>query len=69
MKKKPVIKKTMTINDVLNIDENLATVLMGFGLHCFGCPMSRMESLEEAAMVHDVDIDVMVEKLNEALKK
>ncbi len=69
MKKKPVIKKTMTINDVLNIDENLATVLMGFGLHCFGCPMSRMESLEEAAMVHDVDVDVMVEKLNEALKK
>ena len=69
MIKKPVIKKTMTINDVLNIDENLATVLMGFGLHCFGCPMSRMESLEEAAMVHDVDVDVMVEKLNEALKK
>ncbi len=69
MKKKPVIKKTMTINDVLNIDENLATVLMGFGLHCFGCPMSRMESLEEAAMVHDVDVDVMVEELNEALKK
>ena len=69
MKKKPVIKKTMTINDVLNIDENLATVLMGFGLHCFGCPLSRMESLEEAAMVHDVDVDVMVEKLNEALKK
>lgn len=69
MKKKLVIKKTMTINDVLNIDENLATVLMGFGLHCFGCPMSRMESLEEAAMVHDVDVDVMVEKLNEALKK
>ena len=69
MKKKPVIKKTMTINDVLNIDENLATVLMGFGLHCFGCPMSRMESLEEAAMVHDVDVDVMVEKLKKKKKK
>jgi len=68
MKKKSKIKKTMTIDAVLNMDENLATVLMGFGLHCFGCPMSRMETLEEAAMVHGVDVDIMVEKLNEAIK-
>lgn len=67
MKKKFKIKKTMTIDAVLNMDENLATVLMGFGLHCFGCPMSRMETLEEAAMVHGVDVDIMVEKLNEAI--
>ncbi|MBR2909168.1 MAG: DUF1858 domain-containing protein [Clostridia bacterium] len=68
MKKKSVIKKTMTIEKVLSIDENLTTVLLGFGLHCFGCPMSRMETLEEAAMVHGVDVDIMVEKLNEALQ-
>ncbi len=68
MKKKPVIKKTMTIGKVLQIDSNLATVLMGFGLHCFGCPMSQMETLEEASMVHGVDVDMMVEKLNQALK-
>ena len=68
MKKKATIKKTMTIDAVLNMDENLTTVLMGFGLHCFGCPMSRMETLEEAAMVHGVDVDLMVEKLNEAIE-
>ena len=67
MKKKAKIKKTMTIDKVLSIDENLTNVLMGFGLHCFGCPMSRMETLEQAAMVHCVDVDIMVEKLNEAL--
>ena len=67
MKKKAKIKKTMTIDKVLSIDENLTTVLLGFGLHCFGCPMSRMETLEQAAMVHGVDVDIMVEKLNEAL--
>ena len=69
MKKKAVIKKTMTIDKVLSMDENLATVLMGFGLHCFGCPMSRMETLEQASMVHGVDVDLMVEKLNEAINK
>lgn len=68
MKKKVKITKTMTIGKVLSIDENLATILMGFGLHCFGCPMSQAETLEEAAEVHGVDVDMMVEKLNEALK-
>ena len=67
MRKKTKIKKTMTIEKILSIDENLTSVLMGFGLHCFGCPMSRMETLEQAAIVHGVDVDVMVEKLNEAL--
>lgn len=67
MKKKVVIKKTMTIGEVLRLDENLAEVLLGFGMHCFGCPVSQMESLEDAAAVHGVDIDLMIEKLNEAL--
>ena len=69
MKKKVVIKKTMTIGEVLRLDENLAEVLLGFGMHCFGCPVSQMESLEDAAAVHGVDIDLMIEKLNEAVNK
>ena len=69
MKKKVVIKKTMTIGEVLRIDENLAEVLLGFGMHCFGCPVSQMESLEDAAAVHGVDIDLMIEKLNEAVNQ
>lgn len=68
MRKKTKITKTMTIGKVLSIDENLATILMGFGLHCFGCPMSQAETLEEAAEVHGVDVELMVEKLNQALK-
>lgn len=66
MKKKKVeITKNMTIGKILSINENFAPILMGFGLHCFGCPMSQMETLEEAAMVHGVDIDEMLSKLNE----
>ena len=63
------IKKTMTIGEVLKIDENLADILVGFGMHCFGCPVSQMESLEDAAAVHGVDVDLMVQKLNEAVNK
>jgi len=68
-KKKVTIKKTMTIGEVLNMDPNVVPVLMGFGLHCFGCPMSQMESLEEAAAVHGVDCDLMVEKIQENIDK
>ena len=63
------ITKEWTIGEVLNENEDLADVLMGFGMHCFSCPMSQMETLEEAAAVHGVDVDLMVEKINEFLNK
>lgn len=68
-KKKIKITKSMTIGELLQLNENVSTILMGFGLHCFGCPMSQMETLEEAAAVHGVDPDLMIEKINEFLNK
>ena len=68
-KKKVVIKKTMNIGELMRLDPNVAPVLMGFGLHCFGCPMSQMETLEEAADVHGVDVDLMIEKIQEHFDK
>lgn len=68
-KKKIKIKKTMTIGELLQLNANVSTILMGFGLHCFGCPMSQMETLEEAAMVHGVDVDLMIDKINEFLNQ
>lgn len=58
-----------TINDVLETNEKLKDVLAGFGMHCFHCPMSRLETLGEAAMVHDLDIDYMLSVLNEEANK
>ena len=59
------ITKEWTIGEVLSENEELADVLMGFGMHCFSCPVSQMETLEEAAMVHGIDADFLVDKLNE----
>ncbi len=70
MKKRKVeVTKTTQIGEVLNLNPNVKEVLMGFGLHCFGCPMSQMETLEEAAAVHGVEADLLVEKVNEFLNK
>ena len=68
-KKKVKIKKTMNIGELMRLDPNVAPILMGFGLHCFGCPMSQMETLEEAAEVHGVDVDLMIEKIQEHFDK
>ena len=45
-----------------------APILMEIGMHCLGCPSAQMESLEEAAMVHGIDSDLLVEKINASMK-
>ncbi len=59
------ITKDWTIGEVLAENDDLADILLGFGMHCFSCPISQMETLEEAAAVHDVDVDFLLSKLNE----
>lgn len=68
-KKKIEINKTTQIIELLTINPNVKDILLGFGLHCLGCPMSQMESLEEACMVHGIDADIVVDKVNEFLNK
>lgn len=63
------IEKDTTIGEVLKVCPNAETILQGFGMHCVHCPMSQMESLEEAGSVHEIDVDLMVKKLNEDMKK
>lgn len=62
------ITKSTTIGELLNVFPECAPILMEIGMHCLGCPSSQMESLEEAAMVHGIDADLLVEKINAAMK-
>ena len=50
------ITKDMTIGEILQTAPDVAPLLMGVGMHCLGCPASQGETLEEAAMVHGIDI-------------
>lgn len=61
------VSKDMLIGQLLHIDANIAPILMRAGMHCLGCPSSQMESLEEAAMVHGLDVDVLVNQINDFL--
>ena len=62
------ITKDTTIGEALKLNPNAEVILQGFGMHCVHCPMSQMETLEEASAVHGVDVNLMVNKLNENLK-
>ncbi|WP_294391076.1 DUF1858 domain-containing protein, partial [uncultured Clostridium sp.] len=41
-----------------------AEILMSFGMGCLGCPSATMESLEQACIVHGLDMDEVLNKLN-----
>ena len=58
------VTKDMLIGQLITLDPNIAPILMRAGMHCLGCPSSQMESLEEAAMVHGMDADVLVQQIN-----
>ena len=61
------ITKSTMIGELLQIDQNIAPILLNIGMHCLGCPASQMESLEEAAMVHGIDADLLIAKINALL--
>ena len=58
------ITKDMTIGEVVRANPDSVEVLMGFGMGCVGCPSAQAETLEEAAMVHGLDLEALMAKLN-----
>lgn len=61
------VTKDTIIMDVLRIDPETAPIFFEIGMHCLGCPSASGESLEQAALVHGVDPDELVAKINDFL--
>ena len=57
------VNKNMTIGEILRANPAVAGVLMEAGMHCLGCPSAQSETLEEAAMVHGMNIDELMSKI------
>ena len=61
------ITKDMSMAEVLKANSKAGEVMMKYGLHCVGCPMTLMETLEQGAKGHglsDKDIEKMLEEIN-----
>ncbi len=58
------ITKETIIGDILDIAPETAPLFFSIGMHCLGCPASRGETVEEACMVHGVDVDQFLAEIN-----
>ena len=59
-----MITKDKTIGEVIKVKENAPQILMDFGMGCVGCPSSQAETIEDAAMVHGLELEALLEALN-----
>ena len=62
------ITKDTVIGDILKIAPQAAPLFMGIGMHCVGCPSAAGETLEEASMVHGMDINKLLSDINAYLE-
>lgn len=61
------VTKDTVIMEALQIDPGTAEFFFEIGMHCLGCPSASGESIEQACMVHGVDCDELVNKINSYL--
>ena len=61
------ITKDTIIGDILDIAPETAPIFLSIGMHCLGCPSSRGETVEQACMVHGVNVDELLEKINSSM--
>ncbi len=59
------ITRETIIGEIVDFDPDTAEVFLDCGMHCLDCPISRMESIEEACEVHGVDPDELIENLKD----
>lgn len=59
------ITKDMKIGELLKQYPEKSEILLNAGMHCLGCPASQAETLEEACMVHGIDVEELVKILNQ----
>ena len=56
--------KDTRIGEILEKAPEKAEILLEIGMHCLGCPAALVETLEEACMVHGIDVEDVLEELN-----
>ena len=59
-----MITKDMTIGEVVRTKPEAGEILMNFGMGCIGCPSAQGETLEQAATVHGLRLESLLEALN-----
>ncbi len=62
-----MIQKEMTIGELVRKHPEAIATLQSFGMGCVGCPSAQAETIEEAALVHGLKLEALMEALNKSL--
>ena len=63
------IKKDMTFQEIIEKAPESIELLLKKGMHCIGCPMAQMETLEQGAAAHGIKPEELVKEINELINK
>jgi len=63
------IKSDMKLFDVVNEFPQTIEVFTAYGLGCTSCAMSRLETIEDGAKTHRVDLNLLIDDLNFILEE
>ena len=58
------INEDTKIGEIVEKYPEKVDVLLSAGMHCIGCPASQAETLEEACMVHGIDVEDLLKEIN-----
>ncbi|MFH1471165.1 MAG: DUF1858 domain-containing protein [Candidatus Micrarchaeota archaeon] len=64
-----MIKKDMTIGQVIREHPDSIPIFLKNGLTCIGCPMSSMETVEQGAEAHGINVEKLISELNGGRKE
>jgi len=67
MKKKFLVTNKTTIEDLVRNKPQAVELLFEAGMHCIGCAMSQMETIEQGCIVHGMtkkEVAKLIENIN-----
>lgn len=67
MEEMNVVTEKTLVGEIVSKYPECVDILLSIGMHCLGCPASQMESLEDACMVHGLNVELVVEAINKRI--
>ena len=67
-----VITADMTISEIIDMYPETTQVVLEYGLHCVGCGIAAIETIEQGAYGHGMqkeDVDMLIRDLNRVIKE
>lgn len=58
------ITENTLIMEAIEINPKAGEILIGYGMHCLGCAVAHGETVGEAALVHGINVEELVNALN-----